>query len=627
MSKKTNHYFRLFFLIALILFGWDHTPWLNPSPPSSIGAASIPDKKISVNIGQVKITTCNPVTITDLEYSTNFYFVVRNNSANTLTLELTSLQKIIDSLPNWILHFFYFQPESLKIAPGKEKTFEFILTNESTGTKTLPFTFKVKETGKQKTIRLKIRSVKSPAFWDLPLTAEVKGKVTSSDGQPISNAMVKICIYNGRQEFNEQTDSQGNFSHFVPSVEDIRQIFGPRTLPYRSLDYFVVVEADGYELGYKDDITPKNEEPVTCNFTLDPVVKPTYEMVGELKTSGVHGYFWLLPNKNFTRLAAVQARHPPALQKPGHILMADNSGTELWRLTTGDESWGFSVAQNRLAAGCHDGMVYVTDLAGNILLQFDSGGMNREVELSPWANKLFTGPYMGEDAALLNVDTGKVLWTYMGDQQWLRNSRFSPNSQRIIAGFSGGSLVMLSNKGDVLWKKYIGEFPLLLEIDKQYNVYAAGKNRELFSFDAKGNLRWRCRIGNHVISAGSNNISKKGDLIVFGTVGGFLYAFDKTGKILWRRKLTTDAVLLGHNALDVTPNGKWIVAGSAGNDRSVSLYNRKGTLLWSQKFSDWRDPSKYDHNQTGPITVAISDDASRIAAGFGDSIIRFFKRK
>lgn len=626
MSKRAKQGLRLLFVVAFIFFGWDHVPRLNSSP-GSMRAAAVPDKKTTVSVGPVKITTYNPVTITDLEYSTNFYFVAQNTGTETVTLQLTSLQKIIGSMPDWIFHFFYFQPESVTIAPGKEETLEYILTNESTGTKTFPFTFKVEETGHEKTIQLKIRSVNSPRFQDIPLTAEVKGKVTSSGGQPISNAEVNIYTYNGRQGFTEQTDSGGNFSCLVAAVEDIEQIFGPRPLPYQSLDYFVVVDVEGYELGYKDCIKPSNDGPMTCDFTLTPVEKPSYELVGELASDGEHGYFWLLPNQDFSKLAAVQGRHPPALEKPGHIIMADKNGTELWKLTTGDECWGFDLKGNRVAAGCHDGTVYVTDLAGNILLQFDCQGMNREVELSPYANKLFTGPYMGDDAVLLQISTGNPLWTYKGDQQWLRNSRFSPNGKRIVAGFSAGALVMFDNEGKVLWKNYIGEFPLMLEIDKQYNVYAAGKNRELFSYNAKGDLRWRRRIGNHVVSAGSNNMTSKGDLIVFGTVGGFIYAFNKNGKILWRRKLCPEATLLGHNALDVTPDGKWIAAGSADFDRSVLLYNRNGTLLWRQQFSDWRDPSKYDHNQTGAITVAISDDGSWIAAGFGDSIIRFFKRK
>jgi hypothetical protein len=462
---------------------------------------------------------------------------------------------------------------------------------------------------------------------DISNTAQVNITVRSSDGLPLANLDVNLFFFNGREGFRESTDSQGIARFLVPSVADIRKAFGPRPLPYRALDYYLVVDADGYELRYQDNITTRPDEPVNLEVTLDPVQKPSYDLIGELTTSSPHGYFWLLPDQSFTRLAAVQGRHPPELKKPGHIIMTSNDGRELWKLKTNDECWGFDVVRDRVSAGCHDGSVYVTDLSGSLLLQFNCGGMNREVELNPTAKKIFTGPYMGEDAALLDIATGKAAWTYHGAQQWLRNSRFSPDGKSIVAGFSGGKLVMFSNGGKVLWDNYIGEFPLMLEMDKRHNVYAAGKNRELFSFDRKGTLRWRCRIPDHVVTAGSNNMSQDGSLIAFGTVGGMIYAFDQNGEIRWRRRLTQDAVLLGHNALDVTPDGKWIAAGTAGDTRSVLIYNDKGTLLWRQDFTDRRDPGQYDHNQTGAITVAISDDGSMIAAGFGDSVLRFFRRK
>lgn len=623
---KVLHFIRLFCLIVLLILGGENTQGRSFTPNERTGDASVPDKLVTVNVGKVKVRTYNPVTITDLEYSTNFYFVARNTSNKTLTLKMTSLEKIKASLPNWVFHFYYFQPESMEIPPKQEKTFEYILTNEGTGTVKLPFTFKVEETGEQKTIKLNVRSVNSPSISELPLLSEVKGKVMSSSGQPIEDARVSIYMYNGRTEFSERTDSEGNFSRLVPSQADVEKTFGPRTLPYHSLGFFIVVEADGYELGYKDGIQPKNPDSVTCDFSLTPVTKSSYTEIGKLMTNGVHGYFWLYPEKTFNEVAAVQGRHPTALQQPGHIMMADTSGNRKWRLDTNDECWGFDLKKNRIAAGCHDGMVYVTDLDGNILLKVDTQAMNREVEIDPKGKKLFTGPYMGEDAALLNIQRNNVIWTYKDPNDWLRNSRFSPNGKRIIAGFSSGTLVMLSNKGQILWKNYIGEFPMVLEIDKRYNVYAAGKNRELFSYDAKGNLRWRRRIGNHVVTAGSNNMSRKGDLILCGTVGGFLYAFNNDGKILWQRKMSESAILQGHNALDVTPNGRHIAVGTAGETGSVILYDRKGTLLWSKRFTDRRGSSAYDHNQTGAITVAVSDDASMIAAGFGDSVIRFFKR-
>lgn len=109
-------------------------------------------------------------------------------------------------------------------------------------------------------------------------------------------------------------------------------------------------------------------------------------------------------------------------------------------------------------------------------------------------------------------------------------------------------------------------------------------------------------------------------------MGGWLYAFDDAGEIAWQQPLPGGSQ--GHNALDVTPDGAWIAVGTAGTEEGgwIALYDRNGTLVWSHHSHDRRDPAQYDHNQTGVITVAISDDGSRIAAGYGDSIIRVFER-
>jgi len=601
-------------------------------PPLNLNAPlpdSPPDAEISVTIGPVTIATYNPVTITGLEYSTNLYFVARNNGDQAVTLRCTPFPEDLGMKPEWIFHFFSFQAEAIALEPGAETTFEFLVTNEGKGEAEMPFRFQVEETGDQETIFVTLRSLEPADLRNLPLTAAITGRVTGANGQPLPNAQVRLYLYNGREAWRSKSDSQGYYYINFPSIDDIRAAFGSRPLPYRSLDYFLLAEAEGHALLYQGGIAPARGEITTLDLMLEPVREAvSYRQIGELSTDGPYGYWWLFSDEGFSRLATVQGRHPPQLDVPGHFLMTDLNGNELWRIPTSNECWGFDLAADgRVAAGCHNGMVYLADAEGNLLWQVDVGNMNREVEFSPDGAYLFTGPYQGEGVALLDAATGVPVWTHRGPGEWLRNSRFSPDGQRIIAGFSGGQLIMFNREGTPLWKAYIGEFPMVLEIDTDYNIYAAGKNRELFSFDANGNLRWRRRIPNHVVTAGANNMSADGRLIVLGTVGGWVYAFDDAGEIVWQRPLPGG--FQGHNALDVTPDGEWIVIGTAGTEEGgwIVLYDRHGTSVWSHRSEDQRDPSQYDHNQTGAITVAISDDGSHIAAGYGDSVIRIFERK
>jgi outer membrane protein assembly factor BamB len=129
-------------------------------------------------------------------------------------------------------------------------------------------------------------------------------------------------------------------------------------------------------------------------------------------------------------------------------------------------------------------------------------------------------------------------------------------------------------------------------------------------------------------------MSADGNLIVLGTVSGWVLAFNNNGDLLWQRHLPGN--LQGHNALDVSPNGQFIAVGSAGDVEHagyVTLFNRSGAVLWQTQFRDRRDqgtfkyPYTYDHNHRGAITVAVSDDGGYIVAGYGDSTLRIFGGK
>ncbi len=591
------------------------------------GFARPPAREASktVTLGDVEITYWDhPVEITGLEYSTNFYFELHNSGSTAVTVNVPPAQEV--ALPAWIFHFFDFQSQQIELAAGETRTIEYIVTNEGTGEATLELPFSVDGArAASETVQLRLISSQSPGFRDLPATATVSGTVRTSAGTPLVGADVGVYLYSGRDWERTTTDSSGAYSVSVPSVEELREAMGDRPLPYASLDYMVIVDEPGYSLGYADGVQARAGARQVADIVVDVVAQPAYDVVRTVSSGYGHGFWWLDGDSKLQSVAAVQARHPPVLGEPGEIVMIDGSGTQEWVFETGDECWGFDYAGSHIAAGCHDSMVTVLDESGTLLWQADSGSMNREVELDRKGKKLFTGPFAGAAAALLDAATGRVLWSYTGSQQWLRSSRIHKTGKWIVAGFSGGDLALLDKRGNELWAHRIGEFPMVLEIDKKGNVYAAGKNRELFSYDVKGNLRWRRRIANHVVTAGVSNIDKKGKLLVLGTVGGWLYAFDPNGNIRWQRPLPEGNFSQGHNALQVTSKGRYIVAG--GSTGTVALYDADGSLLWSETFADSRNPSEYDHPQSGAIAVTVTEDASKIIAGFGDSKIRVLERR
>lgn len=599
---------------------------------------SPPDKEVVFNIGPLEVKTYNPVTFT-IENSTNLYFDLKNTGANDIKVNVFDPSKPIkDSSPNKLAfqHFFGFQESEIALKSGEAKTIEYMITApEKSSEGGVGFPFEV-STGDKKTITIDIVSkLYGRKQNNLPKTATIKGKITGKNGDKVKKANIKAVLFNSTEPYRAELESDGTYSISLPSIEDIKAILGKRRVPYKDLYAAILVEAEEYKFYYKGNLDLKRGEELDLDIELEKLDKAvSYEEIGSYTSDGVYGYWWLLPNQDFSWITAVQGRHPPELKKPGHVVSLDLSGKERWKVETSDECWGFDISKDgKIAAGCSDGTLYVISV-GKVLWKTEKAGQNRNATFSPDGKYVFSGPNQSNpqqktDALLYDAANGNIVWRYKFNDKWLRASRWSKDGEKLVAGFSGGKTVLLDKNGGVLWERNIGEFPMVTEIDNDYNVYLAGKNRELFSFDKEGNLRFRYRIGNHVVTAGSNNMAKERDLLVFGTVGGWMYAFNRDGELVWQQDLPP--ILQGHNALDITPSGDYIAVGTAGDEGgSVSVYDKNGTALWSKEFKDSRGkdwPYEFDHNHIGAITIAISDDGKYVAAGFGDSNIKIFERK
>lgn len=597
--------------------------WLMAAAPLATAVTPPADAEVSTALGSLTITTYNPVTITGLEYSTNLYFTLTNPTAQAVTVSVPDPETM--SLPEWAFHFFAFQSDSVVVPAGGTATAEYVLTNEDQGQAGIPFTFTIPATGQTATVNIDLISTSDNGFDSLSRSATVTGTVRAEDGSPVAGAEVRFYLFNGRSSYTTQTNEAGLYSLAAPTLSDLQTALGSRRLPYHSLGYYLTVEAEGYRFGYQGEIHPTTGQTAIVDFSLPEAEEESYEQIGQIASDGVHGYWWLAADATFDNIYGVQARHPSALELPGHVIGLTAGGALLFQVTTSDECWGFDRSTDgNLAAGCNDGSVYLIDSSGNLLWSADAQSMNREIRFSPDGTRIFTGPWREHRTALLDLN-GQVIWGFNPIEQWLRHSRFSPDGQRIAAGFSAGAVSLLDIDGNEIWRNHIGEFPLMIALDSAYNFYGGGKNREVFAFDASGSLRWRRRVGNHVISAGAANFSQAGDLLVFGTVGGFLIAYDSSGNIKWQRPIGDEVMLQGHNACYITPDGSRIVVG--GNDGSINVFDAHGTKLWTRSDVDVRDPSLYDHNQTGAIAVIMSDDGLRLAAGYGDSVIRVFERE
>ncbi|MFA6531092.1 MAG: WD40 repeat domain-containing protein, partial [Candidatus Micrarchaeia archaeon] len=305
----------------------------------------------------------------------------------------------------------------------------------------------------------------------------------------------------------------------------------------------------------------------------------------------------------------------------------------LWKKATGDECWGFDIRNGLVAAGCSDGHVYVVGADGKEKWEKDCKTMNREVEFSPDGSLLLTGPCGEDDYELLDANTGALISTAKDAREALRRSRFTSDGNEFVAGASFGNLAMYSLDGTQIWKNYIGEFPLFLEIDSSGNTYAGGKGRTVFSYDKDGKERWSFRVPDHVVTEGA--ISADGSRVVIGTIGAWVYLLDgATGKVLWRDKIEGENV--GHNAVSISKDGKYIAVGGAPQN-TLYIYDENGTRIFTHEAQENPDPILDEKwagigrdasvgTQKGTMGTYISEDGDKVVAAYGDDYVRMFVR-
>ena len=555
------------------------------------------------------------------ESGVDYFIALKNAGSSEVSVNLSSDGELAAFVPKWNLHFYSFQNSPVKLSAGEEKKLWYFASLDS-GTEE-PFTVKFRlwlEGDSGNAIELPVAFGSAQENLRGKETSIIYGYVKDSAGKPVSNAEILAVMNCGRMDFRQESDSQGKYAMKVLAMEDIDAIYSTRgSIGCDSTDYFVSADVEGYEYYFKEHVAPKRKEFARLDIVLQKKSESvSYALKWEKQVQDNYGFFWVKPSADWSAFAASQAKHPPELNKPTNFYLFDSQGNILWKQATGNECWGIDIAADgsKVAAGCHDKKIYSVDMTGKLLWSFDSGAMIRTACFSNDGKKVFSGG-IGM-LYLFNSDDGTkkdIAWS----GQWLRNCAFYQDDSGFIAG--ARELAGFDSSASQKWVNIIGEFPLFLGIDSQKNVFAAGKNRTLFSFDSGGKLRWKHRIPDHVVTAGA--VTQDGSKIVLGTVGGMIYLFDNAGNLLWKRGASRpgEPGWLGHNAITISDDGKRIVAGLA-QKNCVAVYNDKGTILW-EGCSEIAQVS--NDLIPGPANVRISRDNKEIIAVYGDNYIRLFE--
>ena len=240
---------------------------------------------------------------------------------------------------------------------------------------------------------------------------------------------------------------------------------------------------------------------------------------------------------------------------------------------------------------------------------------------------------------------GSLLWIYKTGDYFVNSVAISSDGKYIVAGSSRGYVYFFDKDGNLLWKHKTKGCVNSVSITPSGEYVVVGSGNKVYFFDKNGSLLWKygtkgCVIRNESIGSPVNTpkaligidwnseirsvaitpdgkyvvAGSDGNYIVVGSEGhydmnrhGYVYFFDKNGNLLWKH--TT-----GHcvYSVAISSDGNYVVAGSnedtnrdAFPDKGyVCFFDKNGNLLWKYKTGNYFVSS-----------VAITPDGNYIVAG------------
>lgn len=269
----------------------------------------------------------------------------------------------------------------------------------------------------------------------------------------------------------------------------------------------------------------------------------------------------------------------------GLLLLAAAAGaqTTRWYQRTNATTVGVDVSEGGqfVVEGRLSGL-YLYDRAGNLLWGKNLGDVSR-VALSPGAERIAVAA--GGKVHLLN-QAGEVLWQY--GESGVQFISVDVSRDRVIAGTSGGRLVMLDFAGSVVWAKPLCSGVQGLSFSPDRRQIAAAAATCVYLLDLQGNeLLTRNPNAEARMAAGGR------DRVTYGVRDGVFHSAAIEGPA-WRVTTGTAPV-----ALSMAPAGWFLIA--SGWD--LYIVSDSGGIV-----KPWNSPSP---GQSGPIQdAALSPDGS-----------------
>ena len=342
------------------------------------------------------------------------------------------------------------------------------------------------------------------------------------------------------------------------------------------------------------------------------------------------GVWWIKVSDAWDRFAVALGKHPDPGDKPKlptRVPFIDGKGKLLWENQLPDQTWAIDVSRD----GSHvasattsltgQNYAYLWDDAGNEIWRKKLPAESYDIRFSSDGRSVATGPHPGGNGLVLyDTLTGQERWDdAMGGTRTVRQTAFLKKNRYVLAG---QPLHLYTAGGRLVWRRYHPSVPYAIwPSSNGSRIVVVDKGDSLSMFSVKGKLLWRRehRVQTYGV------MSARGSVVVITTSNGYIFVYDKKGRVKWYHFIPGSKGSGGHNAADITPDGKYIIVGVGGY--TTVLYDSKGNVLWRHAGDTPYDPQENGYQQS-VMAVRISPDGEKIVSGTGtvDPKLYYFER-
>lgn len=452
-------------------------------------------------------------------------------------------------------------------------------------------------------------------FAEITLTA-----LDATTKKPLPEAMAYYHMSEDSRTDPADAGEDGKITIGVPTSDEVAAFAKENGITWDG--YTLEVQAAGYQTYHETGLKPTKDAPVTKTISLTPLSQTASFESSWIEKLAYPGVWRVKATDDWSYIAVALGKHPdPWDKKPPvatHVYLYKADGELVWKKKVADTVWGMDITPDGsvIAAGTNNGVAYVWNKSGKLLWSKKLGGQIREARLSK------TGKYFAVETnpiTVFNAKTGKTVLTYdpKVDSFW-RGITFSYDEKKVAFAGEGSLILMNIKTKKPLWRKYVAGVPYDVKMTKDVSrIVVADKGDTIWCYDGKGKLLWK---KSDLTVLTDMDMTDDASKIVGLSHDGTIRAYDGDGKLLWRRGIGFG----GHNGLDMTGDGKYIaigggLLGAGGGENfpyATYLLDGDGNLLWKHSESG-PVPEPYHPYMMSAMSVAISEDATKIAAGYG----------